>query len=366
MKIRILAILLVSLVGLMGCDKHVHESKGESAKTEKKAVQYVCPMHPQITSDKPGQQCSICGMDLVPMEDDEEESSETMSMDNVPDGRQPVKLGKYKRQLIGIRTEAVKKRDLVEVISAPGRMAFDPELYTAQSEYVEALKQLGRVKDSPLEEVKRSTREMVRSAKTRLKVLGLSDSEIRKLNQTGTASRGLILGGDRQRLVYAEVFESELSKIKTGQKAVVRGNFGTRSQLDGKVIAVDQLIDPKSRTAKVRVSIVDENIELPPQAFVSVDINVPLGNHLSVSQSAVLNNGKESFVFKKVGEGEYHPVKVTTSARTRDYAILYAGVSEEDQVVSKANFLLDSESRLKSVIEKHKASGSEDHSGHNH
>lgn len=358
--------LLVVLLGLnVGCERGIHLTSSVSHASESKKTKYHCPMHPQITSDKPGQSCSICGMDLVPIEDEGNFTNSEIGEDS-PQGRQPVKLSEYRKQLIGIRTEKVQSRDLEEVISAPGRMAFDPEMFTAQSEYVEALKQLGRVKDSPLEEVKRSTREMVQSAKTRLKVLGLSDSEINKLNRSRSASTGLILGGDRQRLVYAEVFESELSKIKKGQKAIVRGNFGKKSQLSGQVIAVDQLIDPKTRTAKVRVSIVDENIELPPQAFVSVDISVPLGNHLSVSQSAVLNNGKETFVFKKVNEGEYHPVKVTTSVQTKDYAILYSGVEEGDQVVSKANFLLDSESRLKSVIEKHKSSNSEDHSGHGH
>lgn len=366
---RIIQTLLMSILPLfiIACENHSNHTSSTDSKVEVKKAQYVCPMHPQITSDRPGQSCSICGMDLVLVEDDESEESETSSAANNPTGRAKVKLSPYKRQLIGIKTESVEKRDLVEVISAPGQMAFDPELFTAQSEYVEALNQLSRVKDSPLEEVKNSTREMVRSAKTRLKVLGLSEAEIRKLNKARSASKGLILGGDKQRIVYAEVFESELGKIKKGQKAIVRGNFGKKSQLEGQVMSVDQVIDPNSRTSKVRVSIVDDNIELPPQAFVSVDIFIPLGNHLSVSKSAVLNNGLESFVFKKTKEGEYEPIRITYNSKTKDYVLLFSGVSEGDLLVTKANFLLDSESRLKSVLRKHKSSDStEDHSGHNH
>ncbi len=366
MNVSIFIILFLSLFLTISCDFSQKKDPFHSSMVQEEKVKYACPMHPQIISNQPGQVCSICGMNLVPIQEEEGGIVENAKNDK-PEGREQVRLSEYKKQLIGIRTEKVIKRDLVEIISAPGRMAFDPELFTAQTEYIEALKQLGRVQNSPLEEVKKSTREMVHSAKTRLKVLGLSDSEIKKLHKTGSASRGLILGEGRQRLVYAEVFESELGKVRKGQKSVVRGNFGNRPHLEGEVIAVDQLIDPKSRTAKVRISITDENIVLPPQAFVSVDIVIPLGNHLSVSKSSILNNGKDTFVFKKVAEGEYRPVKVTSSDQTRDFAILYAGVSNGDQVVSKSHFLLDSESRLKSVFEKYKfSSKQESHSEHSH
>ena len=139
-------------------------------------------------------------------------------------GRASVKLSLNKQQMIGVKVQEVQEKNMFKSIKAPGRIAFDPELYTAQSEYLEALRQWNRVKDSPIADVKENTRQMIKSSKIRLKVMGLSDDQIQNLTKKGFQSEGLLVGG-QDNIVYADVFEIDLPYIKEGQSAQIFANF---------------------------------------------------------------------------------------------------------------------------------------------
>ena len=215
-----------------------------------------------------------------------------------PKGRASIKLSLDKEQLIGVTTEAVKKIDLFKTVRAPGRIAFDPELYTAQSEYLEAVRQWRKVKNSPLKEVRKSTNEMIKSSKVRLKVMGLSDEEIKNIAKKGRVSDSLIVGdGKGENLIYADVYEADLSNIKKGQAVKVEGSFLGGELLKGEVVSVDQVIDPKTRTGKVRIKIEKTKASIRPEAFVNVSISVPLGNKLAIPLESVLDTGRALFVF---------------------------------------------------------------------
>ena len=373
---KLLIVILSFAAFFVGCTDHSGHSSKESSKITKK--QYVCPMHPQISSDRPGQQCSICGMDLVLIEDEEEhkdhshdehknvtssgkDSGEQDHVMEMPKDRVSVSLSLDKQQVIGVKTEKIKKIDIFETIKAPGRIAFDPELYTAQSEYLEAIRQQRKVRNSPLKEIRRSTNEMVRSAKTRLQVLGLGESQIKALASKGKVSDGLIVSGNNDNLIYADFFESDLSKIKPGQEVKIKASFIDGKPLDGEVASVDQLIDPKTRTGKVRIKIDKTDLSIRPEAFVSVSISIPLGKHIAAPLESILDTGEDLFVFVKKGEGKFEPRKVTKIFETDKYIAVIKGLHEGEEVVTSANFMMDSESRLKSVI---RSAGSQ--SGHNH
>ena len=354
---------LVALVLFGGAGWWFLGGRQEKDHVEQKTSKYICPMHPQITSDKPST-CSICGMDLVladQIEDQEEHEHEhehdAPESTGMPAGHSDFKLSLKKQQMIGVKIGKVKKKALFKSIRAPGRIAFDPELYTAQSEYLEALKQWKRVKSSPIADVRENTKQMISSSRIRLKVLGLSDSQINDLAQKGFQSEGLLVSGKGQdNWIYADIFEVDLPYIKKGLAAKITANFLQGQTLHGKVISVDQVINSDTRTAKVRIQLTKKNLSIRPESYVSVTIYAPVGEHLSVPLEAVMDTGRDSFIFVKKDKGIFEPRKVNIVLETDEDVALSGGVVPGEEVVIGANFMLDSESRIKSVIQ----------GGHNH
>lgn len=337
----------------VGQHEHMKIQTENMNQTKQGHVIYYCPMHPQVRSDQPGS-CPICGMDLVIDEEREHslhhqaDESKTAPIERHAE----VNLSLSRQQLIGIKLGRVEKKALFKSILAPGRVAFDPELYTAQSEYLEALKQWNQVKNSPLSDVKENTKQMIQSSKIRLKVLGLSDDQILRLTQKGSQSEGLLVTGKGQdNWIYADIFEVDLPFIKKGHSAQINANFLQGKSLAGEVISVDQVIDPNTRTAKVRIQLLENHPSIRPESYVNVTIFAPLGEQVSVPLEAILDTGKEIFVFVKKGHGTFEPRKVRVLLETDSDAAVSSGVSPGEEVVLGGNFMLDSESRLRAVIQ---------------
>ena len=323
------------------------------ARTEKKegSSKYICPMHPQISADHPGS-CPVCGMDLVLASDGEQEEAATSADSGVsPKGQASLKLSLKRQQMIGVKIGKAVKKKLFKTIHAPGRVAFDPELYTAQSEFLESLKQWQRVRNSPLPSVKENTRQMIESSKLRLKILGLSNNEIDSLEKKGSQSEGLLVTGKGQEnWVYADIFEVDLPYLKNGLSVDINGNFLQGKTLPGVVIAVDQVINPKTRTGKARIRLLKSDTSIRPESYVNVRIFAPVGEHVAVPIDSLLDTGKEAFVFVQTTSGKIVPRKVSVTLETDKEAAIGEGVADGENVVIGANFMLDSESRLKAVI----------------
>lgn len=343
-------------------ESKVKKEKKVQKKTEEAKIIYQCPMHPEVTSTKEGERCPKCGMHLVKVETS---SMSEASMKTMPKGHGHVKFEYYKEQRIGIKTVKVKKEKIFKSLESPGRVAFDPELYTAQSEYIEALKQWDRIKESPLKEVKKSTKEMINSAKIRLQVMGLSDGEIKKLARKKHLTESLLIargGGDN--LIYADFYEMDLPFIEKGLSAEIRANFLMGEVLAAQVISVDELIDPKTRTAKVRLKLKKGGPKIRPQSYVNVRIFSNAGTHIALPTDAVLDTGKETFVFVKKGEGHFEPRLVTVMFEADGKSAIASGVEVGEEIVVNGNFMLDSESRLKAVISD--SAGAPASQGHKH
>ena len=357
-------LLLVLAVGggffLQSC------SSNESASTPKikqKEARFYCPMHPHITSDRAGT-CPICGMDLVPTEDEgadgagdshaghEVENQDIPADDGTPAGHGMVKLTLNKRQLIGVKSEKAQERELFKTISAAGRVAFDPELYTVLGEYREALRQKQLTSKSSIADVRRNTQRMIESAQTRLRIMGLSESQLKSISANTKLTDELLLpGGENQVWIYADVYEMDLHNVREGHKTMVTGAALEGKTLEGKIFAVDEVINPETRTAKVRIRLEAKGIKLRPESFVNVTILSDQGKHLSVSNEAIFDTGKQVYVFVDHGDGNIEPRKVELKFYAGEYAALGKGLEMDEKIITSGNFLIDSESRLKAVVQ---------------
>ena len=225
-----------------------------------------------------------------------EESLQIPPEGAAPAGRATVRLSLRKRQMTGIRLAKAEKKPLFKSIRAPGLIAFDPELYTAQNEYLSALKQWRKVKGSPVPDVRESVRQMIRSSKIRLKVIGLSDKQIQDLTKKGARSENLLISGKSGGAwIYADVFEADLPHIKAGLSAEVQADFLPGQILSGETVSADRVINPRTRTARVRIRLSQPNPSLRPESYVNVTIKSYMGKHIAVPLDAVMNTGRESF-----------------------------------------------------------------------
>ena len=271
------------------------------------------------------------------------------------DERMPVQLSLVLQQRIGIRLFTAIKKNIFKRIIAPGRMAFDPHLYVAKNEYLIAAKHWNQVKKRGSAQAQRNAEHMMRAARTKLTVLGLSqeyiDQFIHNAQNSDARVRALIAKKGNTRWVYADVFEKDIPYITSGLSVEVTGSFLRGERIQGTVISVDRVVNPQTRTAQVRVQLDPSHHMVLHQAYVRVEIKIPLGEHTVVPLEAILHTGKQTFVFVKQKSGGFEPRVVHIDLETDDEASIANGLRRGEQVVVGGNFMLDSESRLKAVIQ---------------
>lgn len=314
----------------------------KTAKGRDKILFYRHPMRPDITSPKPAK--DEMGMDYIPVREGEDEEVETPVS-----GRAVVKLPKWRRQLIGITTTEAVRRPLNASIRTVGRIAYDPELYTAQTEYREALISREKVKDSPWPDVHERADALVNASRLKLKLMGLGEDQIDNL-AAEKASANLIIGQAGGTLwVYADIYEYDAGLVAAGQSVEVTLPAFPGRVLRGTIKAIDPVLNPNTRTIRVRAEIPNEKGALKPEMFVNVSIRVPLGSEVSVPIDAVFDTGERQLVFVEAAEGEYEPREVKVGHRADGQYQLLSGLEEGETVVTQANFLLDSESKLRAT-----------------
>ena len=334
------------MVTLSSCSKNESDPHSSHKEIKSEKAVYTCPMHPQIKKDAPGN-CPICMMTLVKVEGDEHADHQNESSDHAS-----FELSPTRRQLIGVTTAVVEKKHLVHTITAPGKVAFDPELYAAQSEYFVALRQFDELSNSPIADVRKSAKQVLDSARLRLKVLGLSDEQLRRLDKRkDQGAQTLLPQKGENLLIYAEVFEMDLKSVVPGLEAKVSGEALEGGTLKGKVVSVDRIINPVTRTAKVRVEIPNTQTLLRSESYVDVEILCPMGEEIAVPTNAILDTGKSAYVYVIKNENKFEPRKVQVKFHADDESAIASGVEAGERIVTSSNFLIDSESRLKAVLQ---------------
>ena len=374
--------------------------------------QWQCPMHPTIVQDHPGN-CPICGMKLLKIETGADEHAGHATAAENPEGLVTVTIDPSRQQLIGLKLAHVERAQVAGSWRTTGRVAVDetrvhhvnvkfsgfiehvhgdfvgrlvtkgeplfsiysPELLAAQEEYVLALRTRSKLDRG---EMARDGEALVASARRKLELLDVPESHIQNLAKTREPSRTITLyspasgvltkkdvvpgmrvnAGDMpfeiidlsHVWVLADAYESDLAQVKVGMNATLTLKAFPERDFQGHVTFIDPLLDPQTRTAKVRIEFPNEGGELRPEMFGEVVLQGVGHEGLRIPADAVIQSGTQSVVFVGLAEGKFRPVEIKLGTSDSQYVEVLSGLQEGDAVVTRANFLIDSESRLRASL----------------
>ena len=342
-----------------------------SAGKAEAGVVYQCAMHLQVIRDEPGS-CPICGMRLVRRDKAElaladadaavagaatphvhGETAPVAAATNGVPGRAPFVLTPERQQLIGVKRGSVERRELELEVRAPGKIAYDPALYQALVEYREAVRAQGTHMGSDA---------MARAARLKLRQQGLSESLMRDLAASANDPVELLLPG-ASAWVYAQVFEHEAPLVQPGQAVRITSQSYPGRTFKGRVVGVDPILDATTRTVRVRALVSTDGATLRPESLVDVRIASPLGDKLAVPRDAVLDSGEHRIVFVVRGSGSFAPREVQLGRAAGDWVEVLSGLDAGEQVVTSANFLIDSESKIRAALAAFRGPGQDGASG---
>ena len=256
---------------------------------------------------------------------------------------------------------------------------YSPDLVATQEEYLLALQGRKQMGESEFPEVARGSQDLLEATKRRFQLWDITADHVRELEKTGKVLKALpihspitgtvikkeALAGAHvdpgQELytiadlshiwILADIYEYELSFVKKEQKAAVTLSYDPSRVLTGQVCFIYPTLDPKTRTAKVRFEMDNADDTLKPDMYANVELRVSLGTKLAIPQEAIIESGQKQVVFLHHGGGKLEPRLIKTGVKTGEWSEVLEGLKEGEHVVTSANFLIDSESRLKSVVE---------------
>jgi Cu(I)/Ag(I) efflux system membrane fusion protein len=255
---------------------------------------------------------------------------------------------------------------------------YSPDLVSTQEEYLLALRAKQTLGSSSIKEISAGSDSLLESAHRRLTLWDISEEQIKELQKSGKtkttltffspisgfvlkkdAVQGMRVMPDKELYtitdlstvwVNADIYEYELGAIRIGQKAIINLSYFPARTFIGKVSWISPVLDEKTRTAKVRLEFANRDFVLKPEMYANAEIEIDGGRKLAVPDEAVLDSGLRKVVFLDKGDGRFEPAEVKTGNKFDGYYEVLAGLSPGERILSSANFLLDSESRLKEAM----------------
>jgi Cu(I)/Ag(I) efflux system membrane fusion protein len=189
------------------------------------------------------------------------------------------------------------------------------------------------------------------TAKRKLLQMGMSESEIKRLAESGKPEQSLYLPEGDKVWVYLVIYEYEAGVVKEGQKVQVDATAYPGEIFEGTIESIGPLLDPMTRSLKVRSLVNNPENKLKLDMFVNVKIEYDLGEKLAVPEEAVMRTGMRDIVFITDPNGFFESRDVTLGRNVQGYYEVLAGLSANEEVVTSGNFLIDSESKLKAALE---------------
>jgi len=386
---RLLTLLLCTVL-LAACNKAPQETR--------KIKMYQSPMHPWITSDKPGN-CTICGMKLVPVY----EGDEVMSGD-----KNLISLHDSSVAALSVATAPVQREMMTKSLRFTGILEDDENIHRVIAafydgridrvyvhhvgEYIEKGQPLAAIYSPELLYIVREyqtamrggDQAVARNSAQRLVQYGLSPEQLAGLAKTPDAvytidllapisgtvvTKKAYLGqfiktgeplfemGDLSKLwFHAEVYERDLPDIRIGEKAIIRTPTVPGREFPGIVTFIDPNFDAATRSTKVRIEVENPLADgdqqglrrlLPHRAYAEADLIAELGERLVVPRSAVLRDGRREVVYLEKAPGKYIQRAVKTGRVAGNKVEILAGLNAGDKVVANGNLMIDAEAQLR-------------------
>lgn len=372
---------------------------------------WTCSMHPQIQQSEPGQ-CPICGMDLIPVESDAVEGSEanrvvlserakilarirTVEAHRLGTGGVERRLlgrvdydetslrtvtawigGRIERLHVSTTGERVKRGQVIATL-------YSPEVYNAHQDLIQARQQLERLLEGATPSARRASEAALNAARDRLRLLGVPSGEVRTMERADKPSErvrirtpfgGTVIerlatqgsyvetGSGLYRVaglstlwVQLDAYESDLSVLKTGQQVSLRVEALPGELFEGRVTFVDPVLDPKTRTARVRIEVKNQDRRLRPGMFVEASVRSDAAAQpdeeapLVIPATAPLFTGRRSVVYIEVEDADaptYEARVVTLGTRMGDLYPVLSGLDEGERVVVHGAFAIDADLQI--------------------
>jgi len=254
---------------------------------------------------------------------------------------------------------------------------YSPDLVTTEQEYLLAKKNQQTLQSSSISGVSGGADSLFAAARQRLDQWEVPKSEIDKLDSTGKVINELTFNSpvsgyitqknllpnmyvQPETMLYtiadlsdvwvlAQVFQSDAGKIKPGDSAEVTVDAYPGRVFNGRVDYVLPQLDMNTRTLPVRLVFPNPGLKLRPGMYVNVRAKVPMGRQLVVPASAAFHSGTKNLVFVYSGEGSIEPREVELGPQVGDELVVTKGIKAQEQIVTSANFLIDSEAQLQAA-----------------
>jgi len=384
-------------------EPHTHLLSTEEAQAP--ATLWTCSMHPQIQLPEPGK-CPICGMDLIPL---------STGPTTGPEPLRPVlELSRAAAELADIRTTPVVRRNVeadirlsgtlepderrMREISAyiPGRLEelyvdftgvevrageplleiYSPELISAQEELLQALRTEEATRESPLESLRDSGTALRDAAREKLRLLGLSSSQIRELERTRRPQDqvtilspldGIVMHKAGVEGMYVETgthiysvadltqlwatldaYESDLAWLRLGQEVRFTTQAFPGEVFEGSIGFIDPVVAPETRTARIRVDVPNSDRRLKPGMYVQATVQAGVpggGERLVIPATAPLITGRRAVVYVRDPEREvptFEGREILLGPRAGDWYVVADGLRAGEEIVSQGAFKIDS------------------------
>jgi RND family efflux transporter MFP subunit len=385
---------------------YAEEQAKAAPRGERKILYWQDPMSPQHRSDKPGK--APDGMDFVPVYAEEPgiegqppeggfritaEKQQLIGVQYSEVTPQPLtrtiravaRLTYDETRIVRIHSKVEGWIDQIYVDfigqlvkkNEPLLTVYSPELVATQDEYLLAMRAHDRLGDSSFKDVADGANSLLEAARRRLELWDVTDQQIAEIQKNKKPIKALTLYSpadgfvlarnafENQRITpetelysiadlsavwaIADFYEYEARDVQLGQEVVLTVSSFPGRTFHGKVTYIYPQLDNTTRTLRVRVEFPNPDFTLKPDMYANAELKIDYGRRLSVPQEAVLDSGAEQVVFVALEGGYFEPRKVQLGDRVDDRVIVLSGLKAGEKIVTSGNFLIDSESTLKSA-----------------